>query len=186
MTRNLVVVGAPVFTTESGMSLFWGNSPLTFLHYPEGSIDLTAGEMALLPAEMLARLEAVKGDEVASDRTLRDLALGYWAADPVRALGGAVRKTWVVASAELSPARAPFVQWGYRLLYLPIHLLALAGIWRAGSPRGEQGVLLAFLLAFMATSALYWAHTSHKSLIDPVLFIYAAGALARGPGGRAQ
>jgi len=26
----------------------------------------------------------------------------------------------------------------------------------------------------MVTTVVYWAHTSHKSLIDPILFIYAA------------
>ena len=185
--RNVAAVGAPVFTSEAGAALFKGNSSLTFTHFPDESIDLVADEFGTLPLDVQQRLDALDGQELATDRAMGDLALAYIAADPGRAVRGALRKLWVVASAQLSPAREPLVQWGYRLIFLPVHLLALAGAWRARGGWRDHALLLVLVLSFAATTAVYWAHTSHKSLIDPVLFVYAAaGGLALTRGLRAR
>ena len=146
-------------------------------------MDLVADEFGTLPLDVQQRLDALDGQELATDRAMGDLALAYIAADPGRAVRGALRKLWVVASAQLSPAREPLVQWGYRLFFLPAHLLALAGAWRARGGWRDHALLFVLVLSFAATTAVYWAHTSHKSLIDPVLFVYAAAgglALTRG------
>ena len=182
LVRNAEIVGAPVLTTESGVSLFIGNSPLTFTHFPARSMDLVTGEFAALPPDVQHRIESLEGQEVASDRALRDLALAYLWDHPWQALSGAGRKLWVVASAELSPARGGLADWSYRAVYLPVHVLALVGLWRFIQRQREHGLLLLFVGAFAATTAVYWAHTSHVSLIHPVLFIYAsasAKAMAR-------
>ncbi len=183
LARNVAVVGAPVFTSEAGASLFKGNSALTFTHFPDESIDLVADEFGTLPLDVQQRLDALDGQELATDRAMGDLALAYIAADLGRAARGALRKLWVVASAQLSPAREPLMQWGYRLIFLPLHLLALAGAWRVRGGWRDHTLLFALVLSFATTTAVYWAHTSHKSLIDPVLFVYAAAggvALTRG------
>jgi 4-amino-4-deoxy-L-arabinose transferase-like glycosyltransferase len=176
MLRNAVVVGAPVLNTESGEALFYGNNPFTFSHFPERSIDDTAAEFHRLPAAHLERYEAVSGQELARDRLLGQWAVEYVAAHPLDTAVGALRKLWVVAAAELSPARGPVVQWGYRGVFLIVHALALLAAWRA---RGrEHRLIFLLVLAFAVTTAIFWAHTSHKSFLDPILFIYAAAAVA--------
>jgi 4-amino-4-deoxy-L-arabinose transferase-like glycosyltransferase len=177
MVRNWRVAGAPVLTTEGGEALYFGNSPLTFRHFPGRSIDLSAGEIERLPAVEQQMLASLTGQDVALDRLYRRMALDYIAANPAATATGAIRKLWVTASAELSPARDSFVQWGYRAVFLPLHLLAIIGAWHA---RGRGHWLIgACVLAFAVTTAAFWAHTSHKSYLDPLIFIYAgAGALA--------
>jgi 4-amino-4-deoxy-L-arabinose transferase-like glycosyltransferase len=179
MVRNWRVAGAPVLTTEGGEALYFGNSSLTFRHFPERSIDLTAGEIERLPAGEQRMLASLAGQDVALDRLYRRLALDYIAANPTATTVGAICKLWVTASAELSPAREPFIQWGYRAVFVPLHLLAIIGAWQA---RGRGHWLIgACLLAFALTTAAFWAHTSHKSYLDPLIFVYAsAGAVALG------
>jgi hypothetical protein len=118
---------------------------------------------------MIAPLGA---DDPARDRLYRQWAITYARAHPVEVLSGALRKLWVVVSAELSPARGPVLQLGYRIVFVPLHVLAIIAAWRA---RGRGHVLtLLMLAAFAFTTAVFWAHTSHKSYLDPLIFIYAA------------
>ena len=86
----------------------------------------------------------------------------------------AARKLWVVAAAELSPARGPIAQLGYLLLFLHVHVLAVVGCWRSRSDWRVHSVVWLVIASFAATTAIFWAHTSHKSYLDPVLFVYAA------------
>ena len=137
MARNWRVVGAPVLTTEAGESLYLGNGPLTFTHFPEESIDLSYGEFETLPSDEQRRLESLAGQDVALDALLRQWALDYIAAHPAGVAWAAVRKLWVSASAQLSPARSPIVQWGFRAVFLPVHVLAIIGFLRA-HPRGAR------------------------------------------------
>lgn len=176
--RNAAVAGAPVLTTESGLSLFIGNSPLTFVSFPDESVDLTIDALETLPAVVQRRIQDVDGQEVAQDRVLRDLAVAHIAAHPDRVIIGMARKLWVVVSAQFSPARGPLEQWGYRLVFLPLHLLALAGAWRVRRRWHEHALPLLLVVSFGLTTAVFWAHTSHKSLVDPVIFIYAAAGRA--------
>lgn len=179
MWRNHVRVGAPLLTTEGGEALYFGNSPLTFLHYPDRSIDLVADEIVRLPAgtyDMLARLQ---GHDVALDAAYRSLALAYITSAPGEAAAGAARKLWIAASGRLSPARGAALQAAYQALFATVHVLALIGAWRARRSRGRGHALIAMVfLSFALTTAVFWAHTSHKSYLDPFLFIYAAWAAA--------
>jgi 4-amino-4-deoxy-L-arabinose transferase-like glycosyltransferase len=178
MWRNQLRVGAPVLTTESGEALFFGNSPLTFLHYPDRSIDLIADEIHRLPEEHYTALEQLEGHDVERDALYRQLAMNYITSHPGEVMAGAVRKLWIVASGRLSPARDAATQAGYQLVFAAVHLLALAGAWRARAARQRGHALIALLfLSFALTTAVFWAHTSHKSYLDPFLFIYAASVL---------
>ena len=177
MTRNWIVVGAPVLTTEAGEGLFLGNGPLTFTHFPDRSIDLAYDEFERLAPEAQDTLQRLEGQDVARDAVLRAWALDYIAANPAQVVWGGARKLWVIASAQLSPAREPLVQWGYRLLFLSIHALALVGAWQVRSHWQAHALFALLVLSFAATTAVFWAHTSHKSYLDPVLFVYAAAGV---------
>lgn len=175
--RNWRIVGAPVLTTEAGESLYFGNSPLTFTHFPAESVDLMADELERLSPEVYQAAERLEGQDVARDNLFRQMALDYIAAHPGTVAWGGLRKLWVVASAQFSPARGPFVQWGYRIVFLPMHILALAGLWRARHNWRVHGPMWGLAVSFAITTAVFWAHTSHTSYLDPILFVYAAAGL---------
>ena len=97
MVRNWRVVGAPVFTTESGMSLWYANNEWTFRYFPRETIDL-AGNRSLiaLDAGRRAEVAAVASDPVAVDRLLGRFGREYIAAQ------------WPMALA--APAKTPHSQ----------------------------------------------------------------------------
>lgn len=193
--RNWQVVGAPVLTTDLGESLFRGNSDLTFTHFPDESIDLAYADYARVTPVVAETLQRLEGHDVARDAALRQFALAYITANPGRVVWGGLRKLWVVASAQLSPRRAPLVQWSYRLLFLPAHLLAVVALAAARSRWRPHLLVAALVMSFAITTAVFWAHTSHKSYLDPIIFVYAAAGAATiwprdarrtAPGGRPQ
>jgi hypothetical protein len=182
------VAGAPVLTTEAGERLWFANNARTFAHFPERSIDRTADELiVIVPADTRAMLDHFPGNEPERDALVRGWALDYMAEDPQRTVAGAARKIWIAASAQLSPARSSLLQIGYAMVFIPIHLAAIWMLWRVGQRPGH-GLTWLLLISFAVTTAAFWAHTSHKSYLDAVLFVYAAAALcsllpARAPAG---
>jgi hypothetical protein len=94
-------------------------------------------------------------------------------------MANGARKVWVAVSAELSPARGALVRWGYFAIFAPIHLLAAVALWQHRHAWREHSLTGALLLSFGATTAVFWAHTSHKNYLDLFAFVYAAAA-ARG------
>ncbi len=179
--RNLSVVGAPVLTTESGESLWLANNKWAMAHFPQESIDLSVTDSYEgLTAAQHTSFAAVEHDEAVRDQLLRAWAIEEIAAHPGATLANAARKLWVVVSADLSPARGALTQWSYRLMFVPIHLLAIAGLWRHRENWATHSLAVAILVAFGITTAVFWAHTSHKSCLDVLLFVYAAAAFDRG------
>jgi 4-amino-4-deoxy-L-arabinose transferase-like glycosyltransferase len=180
VARNGRVVGAPVLTTEAGESLWVANNPWALAHFPAESIDLSLADSyaGMTTAEQRA-YDRVSGSEVVRDRLLRTWALEYMAAHPGVTLANGARKIWVSVSAELSPARGAVLRWGYALVFLPIHLLAAWALWRHRRAWRVHALFGAVLVSFAFTTAMFWAHTSHKSYLDVFLFVYAAAALSR-------
>src|SRR5262249_55256060 len=133
----------------------------------------------LTPAQRM-QFDAVSHDEVVRDQLLRRWAVADIETHPMQTIANSAQKVWVVISAELSPARGVMLQWGYRLMFAPIHLLAIAGLWRHRQRWDVHSLAVAIFAAFGATTAVFWAHTSHKSCLDVLLFVYAASAFTRG------
>jgi 4-amino-4-deoxy-L-arabinose transferase-like glycosyltransferase len=178
MVRNWRVAGAPVLTTEAGERLWFANNARTFANFPERSIDLTADELdAIVPADRRALLDHYPGTEPERDALVRGWAIDYMKEDPRRTAANALRKVWVAASAQLSPARGWPVQAGYAMVFLPVHILAIISLLRMSRRSVDHVLTWALLGSFALTTALFWAHTSHKSYLDAVLFVYAAAAL---------
>jgi hypothetical protein len=179
IARNARVVGAPVLTTEGGKSLWTANSAETFEFFPVRSIDLaSAASFERLPPARASALAELREKDVARDRLMASWAMEEIAGHPMRTLQNGVRKVWVVVSAELSPARSDAVQIAYRLIFGLVHAFAAAQLWMSRHEWRLHGPLLAVLASFGVTTAIFWAHTSHKSLIDVPLFVYA-GAMIR-------
>lgn len=179
MARNWSVVGVPVITTESGLSLWVANNPVTTEFLPERSIDEVYDAAYVRLPEERKLLLAAMGSEVEVDRLLWRWAVEYMRANPGATLITMVRKVGWSFSGQLSPAREPWIQWGYAAYSIPLHLLALIGWWRSrGNPVSNAHLLIGFLFAaFIVTTAVFWAHTSHKSTLHLFLGVYAAFAL---------
>jgi hypothetical protein len=183
--RNYQVVGTPTLTTETGLSFWLGNNATTFDFFPERSIDLNqARSLELLPPDQLRLAESLDGQEVARDAVLGRFGLSYVLEHPGTSAWNMVRKVAVPAAAYYSPVASPLNWYGYLALFGPIHVLAAIALWRARR-RVLHAPVFILLAAFFATTAVFWAHTSHKSVLDPILFVYASStALAfrgRGP-----
>lgn len=187
IARNAAIVGAPVLTTEAGLSLWLANNDVTMSILPGGSIDTVEEPAWLRVSHHQARLaEELAGDPVAYDRFLGQLGIDYVTGNPGRALVAAVQKVVVSFCGWLSPARDWPVQLGYLLLFLPVNVLALIGLWRARGEGGAHLLVILLFVTFAITTAVFWAHTSHRSFLHAFKFIYAAkalGALAPKPSG---
>jgi 4-amino-4-deoxy-L-arabinose transferase-like glycosyltransferase len=174
--RNQAVVGAPVLSTETGKNLWVGNNEWTFTAFPERSIDRSQQQsFAALSPEQRAALAAA-GTDVARDALERSWAVEFARAHPLTVVAGAMRKVWSVVSAQFSPGRGPRYALGYRLMFLPVHILAVLGLLRLRDERSAFGLLAWLLISFLVTTAVFWSHTSHKSYLDPILFACAAVA----------
>lgn len=179
--RNWHVVGAPVQSTDIGSSLWTANSAWTFRYFPDQSIDLAKrAAWQHMPRDQFEALLLL--DRVAQDRQLLSLGWMYMRAHPGETVSGAARKLWVVASAQLSPRRSTAADAGYRAVYLLVHLLAAWAMFRTGVRDARHRLMAALFAAFAVTTAVFWAHTSHKSVIDGLLFVYAAATLVRAGG----
>ena len=69
---------------------------------------------------------------------------------------------------------------GYALVFVPVHVLAAIGMWRSRRAWERHGPAYLLFLSFLATTAVFWALTSHKSYLDPLLFVYAASVVSSG------
>ncbi len=172
------VTGAYGLGTEGGSALYAGNHPLTFSVYPVGSIDESrATVFASLSAEENAELTKLKGDEEATSGWFRDHAICNIAADPAAFVRGAFRKLWAAFGPLPTPRHGLRGSMAYAAGWVPFFALALAGMWHRRRVWREDLLLHAHTVTFCATTALFWAQTSHRSYLDPYLAVFAAVAL---------
>jgi hypothetical protein len=182
LARNASVVGTPVITTEAGESLWVANNRWTMSYFPAQSIDLSVGaSYAGMTDDERDAFARVSSDEAARDALLRRWAIAYIAGHPGQTLMNAVRKVAVVVGAVLSPERGSAVQIGYALWFLPIHLLAVAAFVRHRTNWRVHALVGLIVAGFLATTAVFWAHTSHKSFLDALAFVYAPAAFRLRP-----
>ncbi len=80
----------------------------------------------------------------------------------------------------LSPAREWPIAAGLRVDLLPLNALALVGLVARTASRGPGHALVVLLFAsFVLTTAVFWAHTSHRSFLHVFEIIYAASVIAK-------
>ena len=178
VARNARVVGAPVLTTEFGLSLWLANHPVTLAFLPDRSIDLaTPVAWALLThSERRAVLE-LSDSAVAEDRYFARLAIDNVAHDPWRVAAGAFRKVVYSFNGWLSPARGWPLQLAYLAIFAPLNALGLVGLWQRRRAGPEHLLVLLLFVTFTVTTAIFWAHTSHRSFLHVFLIVYAASVV---------
>ena len=178
MARNARVVGAPVLTTEAGLSLWLANTAATLEVLPNRSIDLVEMRAwSRLSRVDRAQARTLAGRPVALDRFYGSLAMDHWTSRPTRALAAAATKVVVSFTGWLSPARDWATQLAYLLVFGPLNALALAGVWRARRAGPGHALVLLLFGAFTLTTAVFWAHTSHRSFLHMFKFVYAASVV---------
>ena len=172
------VTGEPVLSTEVGYALWAGNNPETFSHYPVESIDRSTEEALLKMAESdEAALARLADDKVAESNWLAWHAWAFIRANPWLTVRGAIRKIGAGFSPQLNPVRNPFVETVYAITYVPVALLGIYGMYLARRQRATILVALMFL-AFMCVTAVFFAHTSHRSYLDLYWIVFAASVVS--------
>jgi hypothetical protein len=176
--RNWRVVGAPVVTTTAGQYLWAANNAVTFVYLPARSMDMSISEsFDRLTFDAQERLRRLDGQDAAQDRVFGRWGRQYVVAHPGRTAWNAVRKVWSPMSGQLSPVQGRVESLGYALFFVPLHLLAAIGLWRSSGHPSAHALVYVMLATFGISTAVFWAHTSHKSYLDLFLFVYAASVL---------
>jgi hypothetical protein len=171
--------GVPVFSSQNGLALWMGNNPDTFSRYPAGSIDRSRDEAwRNLSAADRAELADRANDEIATSNWYAHRALEFMRANPFVVAKGALQKIEAGFSWWLNPYRERSAEAAYFVGYVPVAILGILGMVLAREQPGT--VLIAMLyLAFIAVTAILWAHTSHRSYLDVYWIIFAASVIER-------
>lgn len=178
--RNERLIGTPVLSTESGLSLWIANNPLTMSVLPHQTVDLIEDRaFRALGAEDQQAIASLEQDPAAQDAYYRRLAWSYVLAWPVDTLSAGVRKAFFGSMGWLTPAREWPVQLGYALIYVPLNILALVGLRRARPLSGPHALITLLVVSFVFTTAVFWSHTSHRSFLHVFEIIYAASVIAK-------
>jgi hypothetical protein len=179
IVRNAVVMGVPALSTETGEEIWTANNGFLFHHYPRESSDISKAEAQnALPLEDRQELERLQDNDAMRDRWYLHKALQYIRAHPWQTFIDGFRKLGAAFSWLPSPRRELAADLAHLLSYGPVMLLAL---WEMGRRRAnwrDDSLIYLLFATFMAVTAVFWAHTSHRAYLDVYLIVFAAGALA--------
>jgi 4-amino-4-deoxy-L-arabinose transferase-like glycosyltransferase len=198
--RTIVVAGTAAFTVivpwsirdsvvhQRGLFListtgedFWdGNNPYATGHSYIGAGRTVIG--ALSPAER-AELES-QPDEIAQSRWFMNKAVAFIKANPAKVARLTALKFfhfwWFAPQTGVTYP----THWRqlYMAYYVPILLLAAAGVWRIasnGSPTTRLALLVgAFLLGLSGLQSVYYVEARHRWAIEPMLLAISGGGVA--------
>lgn len=179
--RTWRITGTPILYSNGGFSLWTSNHRLTFDYFPEQSIDEAhIPEWEDLSNEDKRVLAEIENNDPQGVRQ----AAWYWSkgmefirANPGLTFLRGLRKIGVAFSPVFSPRKGVAFEALYLISYLPLALLAAAGIWIRRARWRELGYIYLLIATFALGSAALWAHTSHRMYVEPSLMILAGTAL---------
>jgi 4-amino-4-deoxy-L-arabinose transferase-like glycosyltransferase len=178
LLRNYFLIGSPTLSTLSGLTLWAGNNPYTFSNYPIGSIDASVGKAwENLPPGDDTAIKQLSNDEIAQNSWFLHKAFGYMKEHPGETVKRSFRKVGAAFSWRQNPARERFVQAAYFLSYLPTLILGIAGAWMSRRRWREHSLIYGLFGSFIIVTAVFFAHTSHRSFLDVFLMVFAANAV---------
>ena len=181
LVRNNILIGAPVFTSIAGRQLWVGNNHYTFNNYPEMSIDydeIDAWEA--MSQEDLASVTLLQGDELAQQNWFQKRGIEYILNHPEVTVGRAWAKVVTAFSWKFSPYKSRLLQTVYFISYFPVSVLGIVGLMISSNNWKKYLPVFALFTAFVASTAVFWAHTSHRSYLDLYMMIFAANAILVG------
>ncbi len=179
LIRTYRLTGAAVLSSQTGSALWKGNNPQTFSAYPVRSIDISTGDAwTAVPEADKADLDRLASDEIKESNWYARRALVFIREHPWLTVENAFRKLEAAFSWKLNPVREPLAQASYASFYVPVSILGMIGFFLG---RHNRGVILIGMLfiAFTAVTAVFWAHTSHRSYLDVYLIVLAASVIDR-------
>ncbi len=152
-----------------------GNNGNTFSHYPEEPIDLSETEAWRAFAMWeLERIWDLSADEISLSRWFFKRGLDFIAQNPGDTLMRMMNKVWAGFSWNFSPVKERLMQWVYFTSYFPILVLGVTGMWVTRFRWRELGLIYLLFLTFVVGTAVFWAHTSHRSFLDVYFMVFAA------------
>ncbi|OGW85165.1 MAG: hypothetical protein A3A81_00760 [Omnitrophica bacterium RIFCSPLOWO2_01_FULL_45_10b] len=179
LIRNKRLLGSFTITSLTGGTLAEAHNEFTFRYFPyKGSIDQsTRLYRSYLHETRDAELKAIAGNETLQNKWFRNLAVDYIVKHKKQTLMRGVYKVAVNFLGILSPLQSPAKNWSYFLSYWLLTLLALKSL-----PRIKHTVyfklFLTLCLSQAAFSFIFWAHSSHRGFLDPMLAVSAGIGLA--------
>ncbi|SRR6266436_850365 len=178
LLRNYFLIGSPTLSTLSGLTLWAGNNPYTFSNYPTGSIDASVGKAwENLPPGDDNTIKQLSNDEVAQNSWFLHKAFGYMKEHPGESFKRVFSKVGAAFSWRQNPAREGFVQTMYFFSYFPTLILAIAGAWISRRRWREHILIYGLFASFIIVTAIFFAHTSHRTFLDVFLIVFAANAV---------
>ncbi len=180
LERNYFVLGTPVLSSEAGYQFWTAHNPETFSRYPNDSMDRSrdVAFQALTPPEKQL-VESLDGNELALDDWFMKRGIDFVLAHPGETIFDGVRKIAAGFSWIMNPNREPLVQAIYFLSYTPMAVLGLLGMVLARQGWKQHSLIYLQILAFVVVSAVFWAHTSHRSYLDVYFIIFSAFTIDR-------
>ncbi len=177
--RNYFVMGIPTLSTETGVQLWAGNNGFLFHHYPQESSDLSKTEaLNALTLHDQQELNRLADNEALTDRWFLHRGLQYMRSHPWQTVIDGFRKNAAAFSWLPSPRRGLAIDLAHFFSYGPVMLLGLWGMGRRRAHWREDSLIYLLFVTFMAVTAVFWAHTSHRVYLDAYWMVFGAGALA--------
>lgn len=176
--RNYVVTGVPTLSTETGIELWTGNNGFLFHYYPQQSSDLSKDEAidALTPLDQ-RELDSISKDENATSRWFAHKAWDYIQQHPRQTIVDGFRKIAAGFSFLPSPRRGRFADLVYAVSYGPVMVIGLWGMWRRRNQWRYDSLIYLLFVTFLAVTAAFWAHTSHRVFLDVYWIVFGCGAI---------
>ncbi len=179
LIRNYFLTGVPTLSTESGMQLWSANNGFLFRHYPRESRDLSTKEaLNALSLQDQQDLERVENSAVLTDRWFLHRALEYMRTHPTQTIVDGFRKIAAAFYWLPSPRRGRTADLVYAFSYGPVLIAGLWGMWERRNCWREDSLVYILFATFIAVTAVFWAHTSHRAYLDVYCIVFASGALA--------
>jgi 4-amino-4-deoxy-L-arabinose transferase-like glycosyltransferase len=174
------LTGSAMLSSDTG-GLFWnGNNELFFNHYPRESCDVSIDEEnAALTEQDRKELATLGNNKADVNRWFVNRGLAYVRTHPWLTVANGLRKIGAGFGWLPSPRRGRWQDLGYLFSYAPVMLLGLWGMWRRRAHWREDSLLYALFFAFAVVTAVFWAHTSHRSYLDVYWIVFASGALSQ-------
>jgi 4-amino-4-deoxy-L-arabinose transferase and related glycosyltransferases of PMT family len=169
----------------TGQNLYWGNNPFPDHRLSvQGYWDILEVDRGNTGSLLIAGLKQRTG-ETAADPAFLSGAARFVRSEPLRALGGLLKKTWrhlsnyeIPRDRDFAWCRQANIVW--KLPLIPFALLvplALIG-WRATQNRSSALLLVVSWLAVVATEVIFFNASRYRALALPfVLVLSVAGAV---------
>ena len=175
LLRSYLLFGSPVLVTETGTQLWRGNNPHAFEHYPAESMDVdAAAAVQFLTDADRAEINALGPNEVSIDRWFFRRGVEFIASRPGTAAGNGAQKILAAFSWIPSPRGSGLRTVAHVLSYGPVMLLGVIGMVRSRHSWRTHGLIYALFLSFVAVTAVFYGHTSHRAFLDVYWIVYAA------------